>query len=163
MKKYSAVPAILILIIGFVVIAYAGDKSAMPAPAGNDLRKYVIDVDPYKNWILWPGTINMSEGTEPHGAFVTIYINEAAFWSLKKMKGFRNNSIVLKENFNKNKKLEALTVMYKVKGFNPDGGDWFWAKYDKNHNVISEGKIAGCLDCHADASINDYVFSGKAK
>ncbi len=163
MKKYSTVPAVLILIIGIVVIAYANDESAMPAPAGDDLRKHIIDGNPYKNWMLWPGTTNMSEGTEPHGAFISVYINETAFWSLKEMKGFRNNSIVLKENFNKDKQLEALTVMYKVKGYNPEGGDWFWAKYDKNHNLISEGKIVSCLDCHSDATTNDYVFSGKAK
>lgn len=76
MKKYSTVPAALVLMISFVVIAYATNKSSMPTPAG---------------------------------------------------------------------------------------GNWFWAKYDKNLTVLAEGKIAGCLDCHTDATTNDYVFSGKAK
>jgi hypothetical protein len=163
MKKYSTVPAALVLMISFVVIAYATNKSSMPTPAGKDLSKHVTDQSPYKKWNLWPGKAGMSEGTEPHGTFVKVYVNNIAYKSLKKVKGFNNNSIVLQENYTHSKKLDTVTVMYKVKGYNPAGGNWFWAKYDKNLNVLAEGKIAGCLDCHTDATTNDYVFSGKAK
>jgi hypothetical protein len=163
MKKYSAVPAAIALIIGLAVVAYATNKSNMPTPAGKDLSKHVTDQNPYKKWKLWPGKAIISEGTEPHGAFVKVYVNNIAYKSLKKMRGFNNNSIVLQENYTNSKKLSTVTLMYKVKGYNPSGGDWFWAKYDNKLNVVSEGKIPGCLDCHTDATTNDYVFSGRAK
>ena len=51
--------------------------------------------------------------------------------------------------------------MYKVKGYNPAGGDWFWAKYDPEFNILAEGMVKGCLNCHGSAKANDYVFAGK--
>jgi hypothetical protein len=68
---------------------------------------------------------------------------------------------MLKENYTPEKKLAAVTVMYKVKGYNPDGGDWFWVKYDPNYDILAEGKVEGCLNCHGSAKANDYVFAGK--
>lgn len=74
-----------------------------------------------------------------------------------------NNSLIVKENYAPNKKLVAISVMYKVKGYNPEGGDWYWAQYDADFNVLSEGKVKGCLDCHSTAKDNDYIFTGDVK
>jgi hypothetical protein len=74
-----------------------------------------------------------------------------------------NNSIILKENYAPNKKLMAVTVMYKVKGYNPNDGDWFWVKYDRNFKVLSEGKVPDCLGCHRTVKNNDYLFTGKVR
>ena len=177
MKKHSIVLLTLTLMICIVAIAYAGHdhmvvpyeaqalgkNTMMPIPSGGDLRQHIIGQEPYKKWSLWPGKGKLYEGTEPHGAFITVYVNDIAVKSIKKQKGFANNSIVLKENYSPNKKLVAVTVMYKVKGYNPSAGDWFWVKYDADFNVAAEGKVKGCLDCHSDAQGNDYVFTGKAK
>ncbi len=37
--------------------------------------------------------------------------------------------MIVQDNFGKDKKLKFIDVMYKVKGYNPKGGDWFWAQY----------------------------------
>ncbi|MCK5511788.1 MAG: cytochrome P460 family protein, partial [Thermodesulfovibrionia bacterium] len=76
-------------------------------------------------------------------------------------KGMANNSIIVKENYAPNKKLIAITVMYKVRGYNPKMGDWFWVKYDANFDILAEGKIKDCLNCHSTVKNNDYIFGGK--
>ncbi|NIM14569.1 MAG: hypothetical protein GTO45_21320, partial [Candidatus Aminicenantes bacterium] len=101
------------------------------------------------------------KGTEPHGSLLTTYVNERALKSIKDKSGMANNSIIVKENYAPNKDLIAVTVMYKVKGYNPEGGDWFWVKYDAKFKTLAEGKVEGCLACHGTVKGNDYIFTGK--
>ncbi len=174
MKKYVAFLIALMIVTSAVAIAYAvhtriihpyetrsfGHNSTMPIPSGGDLRHYIISHEPYKKWATWPEKGELYKGTEPHGTLLTTYVNDIALNSLKKMKGMSNNSIIIKENYAPNKKLVAISVMYKVKGFNPDGGDWFWAQYDAKFDILNEGKVKACLDCHSTAKNNDYIFTG---
>lgn len=178
MKKYTLIISIVILSAGFLSLALAGhehmvmpyekqalgSKITMPMPFGGDLRHHITSDDPpYKTWELWPGKGEMYAGTEPHGVLLTTYLNDIAFESLSKKNGFRNNSIIVKENYTPEKKLAAVTVMYKVKGYDSANGDWFWAKYDPNFEILAEGKVQGCIGCHSNARDNDYVFTGKVK
>ena len=174
MRKFAILLLTIVVVASFALVAYAGHESiiypydgifghneTMPLPASGDLRHYITSHVPYKKgFTMFPGTTAMFKGTEPHGSFITVYVNDFALKSVK-AKGYSNNSIILKENYNAQKKLEAITVMYKVKGYNPDGGDWFWAKYDPAFQVLNEGKVKGCLDCHSKAKGNDYTFTGK--
>jgi len=48
-------------------------------------------------------------------------------------------TIVVKENIGNDNELKALTVIYKVEGFNPKKGDWFWAKYSPKGKVAKSG------------------------
>ncbi len=174
MRKYSTIIAIL-FVISIAVIAYAGHDhmvipyekqgfgtaTSMPIPAGGDLRQHIIGQEPYKNWKMWPGKDKMFKGAEPHGSLLTVFVNDNALSSIKKMKGMSNNSIIVKENYAPNKNLVAITVMYKVKGYNPEAGDWFWAKYGPDWEVLAEGKVKGCLGCHTSAKSNDFIFTGK--
>lgn len=65
-----------------------------------------------------------------------------------------------------NAKLAAITVMYKVKGYNPEANDWYWVKYlpdgsvDKMNGMALAGKPPGCINCHASDSgaENDYLI-----
>ena len=174
MKKYAAVLLTIMFIISSAFIAHAihevvkippnlasvGHYESMPEPAGGDLRHFFTGHQPYKKWDTWPGKSIMIKGTEPHGDFVTIYLNDKAAESVKTQKGMANNSVILQENYNRSKELSAVTVMYKVKGYNPEGGDWFWVKYDYRLKVISEGKVYDCIGCHSKAKNNDYVLIG---
>ncbi len=49
--------------------------------------------------------------------------------------------------------LMAVTPMHRVKGFNPEAGDWFWAKYD------AAGKVAGCINCHQARAAENWIFA----
>ena len=177
MKNKTAFICSILSVLIFVGVAYArhelmivptqqlafGHKTTMPMPQGGDLRQHIIGQEPYKNWKMWPGKKALHKGTEPHGALLTVYVNDIALESINKRAGMGNNSIVLKENYTPDKKLAAITVMYKVKGYNVEAGDWFWVKYDADFNIQKEGKVSGCIGCHSSASDNDYIFTGKVK
>ena len=59
--------------------------------------------------------------------------------------------------------LGAVTVMYRVKGYDPEAGDWFWAKYKADGSIEKEGKVAGCIGCHTASIGNDWIFTGPVK
>ena len=62
------------------------------------------------------------------------------------------------------KKLESLSLMYKIKGYNPDAGDWFWVKYSPNDGyVLASGKVDACITCHASKKDNDYIHTATVK
>jgi hypothetical protein len=172
MKKCTIFLVISAVVLSAVVIASArhermifpyegifGHYETMPQPDAGDLRHYITSHVPYKKeFTLWPGKPEMFEGKEPHGSFLTIYVNDIGLKSINKT-SFDNNSIVLKENYTPDKKLAAITVMYKVKGYNPGGGDWFWVNYDADFKILEKGKVKACLGCHSDAKDKDYVFN----
>ncbi len=141
---------------------HAGDHyDRMPIPAGGDLRHHMAGHHNYTDWATWPGKDKQYKGTEPHGALLSTYINGIAASSIKAKKGMANNSIIVKENYAPNGELMAVTAMYKVKGYNPAGGDWFWVKYNADlTEIFAEGQPKGCVQCHGTVEGNDHVFTG---
>ena len=166
---------VLILVLsGTLVLALAGislaihadDQDGFQSPAGltngANLWKYLTKDEPYTKWDLSPGTMKMQKGMEPHGAYVTIYVTKGAKKAIEKKKGkFTQGNIIVKENYSPDKNLAAVTVMYKAIGYNPEAGDWFWAKFQPDGTVDAEGKVKGCINCHSKVSDNDWVFTGK--
>lgn len=68
-------------------------------------------------------------------------------------------SIVVKENYMPDKKLAAVTVMYKAPGdYNEENANWFWLKRLANGEVEAAGKVESCQVCH-DKSEIDYLLS----
>ncbi|MDW7773914.1 MAG: cytochrome P460 family protein [Desulfobulbaceae bacterium] len=143
--------------------------SIAPAESGNlpvedakDLQNYISRENPYTEWELWPGTEKMYKGTEPHGVLLTTYVNDIALDALREGKDvFPQGAIIAKENYTGDRKLTALTVMYKVEGYNPDGGDWYWLRYQADGTVDAEGKVRPCINCHRAKQDQDWVFTAK--
>ncbi len=74
-----------------------------------------------------------------------------------------DGAIIVKENYGKDKKtLMAVTPMYKVKGYNPEGGDWFWVKYGAGGKILAAGQPKGCIECHGVQKSKDW-FTVKNK
>lgn len=135
-----------------------------PEADGRALYNYITEENDYKNWRMWPGTSALYRGTEPHGVFLTTYVTDNAFSAIEgKMGSLPDGSIIIKENYNPDKELEAVTVMYKVKDFDPEHNDWFWLKYSPDGMIDDEGKVAGCIDCHGLGKDNDYLFTSDIK
>ena len=134
----------------------------LPGPNAAALYKYITQLDPYTRWQLWPGKGKLYKGTEPHGSLLTTYVNDTAYRSAKGKTAMTDGAIIVKENYTSDKKLVALTVMYKIKGYNPSSGDWFWAKYTPEGKVDASGRVKVCIDCHAAKKDNDYIYSGEA-
>jgi hypothetical protein len=73
-------------------------------------------------------------------------------------------AMIVKENYGPDKKtLMAVTPMYKVKGYNPDAGDWFWAKYGPDGADMASGKVQGCIDCHRVRQDHNWLFTETKK
>ena len=170
MKKIYFLLALPVIVFSFAVAAYAineiipsDTQIVMPGPDAEKLNEYIVRYDPYKTWELWPNKGKLYKGTEPHGALLTTFVNNTAHFSLKNKKGMEVGSIIAKENYTADRKFVALTVMYKIKGYNPAAGDWFWAKYNPDGTVAAAGRVKGCIDCHSAKKDNDYTFTGAIK
>jgi hypothetical protein len=160
MKKLAAVAAAAVMMMGFSAFA------AMPGADAEKLHQYLTKEKPYTEWKLWPGKGKLYKGTEPHGALLTTYVNDAALKSIKAKKGLKYGSIIVKENYMPDKMLAAVTVMYKIKGYNPGAGDIFWMKYLPDGKIEASGKsgmVDMCIGCHGKVKGNDYLFTGKVK
>ena len=159
---------VFVLAFGYAALAIhetvpAETQISQPGPDAVKLYEYVVKVKPYTDWQLYPGKGRMYQGTQPHGVFLTTYVNAAAYYSVKDKKGLSDGSIIAKENYTADRKLNALTVMYKIKGYNPKAGDWFWAKYAPDGTVLASGRVEACIKCHEAKKDNDYIFSGLIK
>lgn len=91
-------------------------------------------------------------------------MNIPAFMAIAGKKGtLPNGSMIVKENYSADKKMAAITVMFKVQAYNPEGGDWFWAKYAPDGKIEAEGKVEMCISCHGQNKSNDYIMTGLLK
>ncbi|MFO7911933.1 MAG: cytochrome P460 family protein [Desulfotignum sp.] len=146
-KKRTRIIGIVALIAAAATMVLA--KAHMPDPEAAPFWTYISETDPYTQWDMWPGKEGVYEGQSPHGAYLKLYINDTALNALKENKPMPDGAIIVKENYGKDKEqLMAVTPMYRKKGYNPDAGDWFWAKYGPQGKVMTAGKVKGCIDCH---------------
>jgi hypothetical protein len=128
----------------------------MPGPDAPALWDYITKESPYKKWSFWPDHHGMQPGRAPHGPLHKVYINDKTLSSSKTP--IQYGGIIVKENYSKSKELKAITLMYKIKDYNPDGGDWFWVKYGTDGKADVVGKPKGCIGCHGSHADNDFIF-----
>jgi hypothetical protein len=146
------------------VVGLAMSHGKMPAAEGKAMHEYITKVNPYEKWSMWPGKEKLYPGTEPHGALLTTYVNEAALKGIKEQGGkLPDGAIVVKENYMPDKKLAAVTVMYKKTGYNPQAGDYFWLKFTPDGKIEAEGKVEMCIGCHRAAQRGDFLFTNDKK
>lgn len=157
----------LLVILASFSLVYAIHKTVpaettLKAPGANAtaIYEYITALDPYDKWELWPGKKRMFKARPPLG-LVNTYVSENALYSIRKGQTMIDSSFIVTENYDNSKKFTALFVMYKIKGYNPSAGDWFWAQYGPKGNVVSAGKVQACIDCHAKQKVNDYIFTDK--
>lgn len=136
--------------------AAAQDEMMMPAPEADAVWEYITQTSPYTEWGTWPD--EAFEGYLPSGAphtqVVKIYVNDVGLSVAEEFPGeMPDGTFIVKDNFmgesvDSPGDLGAVTIMYKVEGYNPDGNDWYWAKYQADGGVDAAGKPAGCIGCH---------------
>lgn len=158
--KRNIAYAVLALFLVFEFLGCVGTTA--PKPDGAALYNYIQE-NPYKNWKAWPGKDALYPGKEPHGFLLATYVTDDAFSSIKDKKSIPYGSIIVKENYNPDRELVAVTVMYKVKGYDSEHGDWFWLKYSPDGVIDDAGKVKECIDCHGQKKDNDYIFTDDIK
>lgn len=127
-----------------------------------------MDIQGWDAWMpLGPGGVVPSAA--PHSDFARMFLNDVAAGD----PAYPDGSILLKENLadDMGNTLDAVTVMWKIDGYEPSAADWFWAKYlpdgtlDTNPDGVPlAGRVGlggemGCIPCHSGADGGDYVFS----
>jgi len=137
----------------------AGAAGDMPGPDAQALWVYITQTDPYKNWRAWPDYEGVQPARGPHKPLNRVFVNGRGLSSQKPPANF--GTIEVKETLTQEMQLRNITVQYKIEGYNPDDGDWFWAMYDPDGAVKMAGKLDGCIGCHASAKDNDYILAHK--
>lgn len=150
-------------------VAFYGEP--LPEATGEAIVQYVLSTNPYAGWGSWPpnGAEDFSGlllGTEPHGSVVRIFVNERALRAIARNNfdgTLPNGSIIVEENYmgtlEEPGELAALTIMYKVGGFNPEANDWFWVSASGDGSAVNaEGAAEGCISCHGQEGNTDYVL-----
>jgi hypothetical protein len=141
-------------------VAWASMHEEMPPADGEKLWRYITETHPYEQWSFYPGHEGMYEGTSPHGAYLKLYANDIAMDAARQGNPMPAGAILVKENYAEDREtLAAVTPMYKVEGYNPEAGNWFWAKYGPKGKIEAEGKVEGCIKCHSQREDRDYIFS----
>src|SRR5512135_3898116 len=119
-RNLCAILLAAVLLTGVAAVAYAiheekPSETTVPLPAADaaTLYAYITKDNPYSRWELWPEKGRLYKGREPHGSFLTTYVNNHAYFSARHKKGkMADSSIIVKENYTSQKKMAALTVMY---------------------------------------------------
>lgn len=174
-KNHQSSIGRLLMLIGLLLIFLAacsggGEETAdLPATTGAAVFEYVTETNNYENWGTWPTdqwndfTVNLVSG-EPHGNVVHIYVNDIALEAAGSFDGsMPEGSMIVKENYVGTDpanpgELDALTIMYKVDGYNPDASDWFWVKVKPTGSVDAEGAVDGCIGCHSQPNNQDFIL-----
>lgn len=142
---------------GMSATAFAAEE--MPPAEANAFWTYITKTSPYTEWSYLPGHEGMYPGKSPHGAFLKVYVNDVAMKAAEEGQPMPAGSIIVKENYGEDRKtLMAVTPMYKVEGYNPEAGDWFWGKYGPDGSVMAAGKVDGCIKCHGVQKDKDWRF-----
>lgn len=146
----------------------AAQMAQAPDTTGASLWAHMRRADFKRNWSTWPGKGKLYRGREPHGALLTTYLNGLAYDALTNKAGrMPAGAIIVKENYAPDSTLAATTVMYKVPGYNPEAGDWYWVKFladgKVDGNGMAQGRVPMCIQCHGAQKSNDYLFTGSIK
>ncbi len=157
MKRIIIIAMISAMVLTWSITAISDDMP--PADAGQ-LWTYMTETNPYTGWGYWPGYAGIYPGKSPHGAYLKLYANAIALKAAREGNSMPPGAIIVKENYGKDKKtLMAITPMHKIKGYNPNGGDWYWVKYDPAGKALAAGQPKGCIQCHGVVKNKDWLFT----
>ena len=169
MKKLIPVLAILFVATAGAVVTLAQSGTRGTPPQHKEtfeqrMWKY-LNSSVYQQWSPAGDNGDFRESQAPHGALVKTYMNRKA---ASDPTNLVNGSVIIKENYSPDEKLMAITLMYKSDGYNAAADDWYWVKYMPNGQVAQmdtpngkmaiAGKAQACIDCHAGAEGDDYLF-----
>ncbi len=132
-----------------------------PAPNAAAVGQFLANSNYREAWRLWPGTTEKQASAAPHGAMVSIWLNELAYNAIQSRAGrMPEGALIVKENFMPDRTLAALTVMYKSTGFDPANNDWYWLQQTPDGAAAAEGRVQGCTNCHNAVASNDLLYTG---
>ena len=168
-KKATGCVIGIMLLGGVFALSVQGEEAVqeaanmseqMPKAEAEAVWKYISEENPFKKWTFWEDHQRIDNGNGAFSPNHKVYVNQQTVDS--KSTPFQNESMAVSYIRSPADELQAIVVMYKVKGYNPSAGDWFWARYSLTGEVEDAGKIERCIKCHArKAADNDYIITHK--
>ena len=113
--------------------------------------------NPYKKWAAFTDDADKTDSQNPHGSSGRLYANHIAATNSTDLP---YGSILVREHLSRDKKtLQAISVMYRARSYNPQNHDWYWVKYLPDGTVAKEtskeqsgqllaGQSVSCINCH---------------
>ena len=157
-------------LVGLILLAIAcGSPTSippLPLATGASLQGYLDSQDYRETWRLYPGKgrLYAPQVPSPHGALLTTYLNDVAHETIRNKQGvLLDGSIIVKENYMPDGTFVGVTVMYKVKGYDPPTNDWFWVKWSAEGAIEKEGKVESCISCHGTKRGNDFIWTSSLR
>lgn len=152
-----------IFTISLILISCAKETRLEPFTAGEIngtvLWARISSESNYENYSYWPDHEGINPGQAPHGVYHKIFINGDLMDALPiENKIAPIGTIIVKENINRDKDVQKITVMAKIADYNNEGGNWFWAAYSPDGEIEAEGTPRGCISCHEGMKSNDYII-----
>lgn len=139
-----------------------GKAANRPDPAA--FMKRLQDAS-YRDWGTFPRRDEgFYPGNSPHGDLLRLFIDETAASAPLEPK---HGSTIVKENFNEDEELLSITVMKRIEGFDPENGDWWYARYTADGEITTAdgkpvaGKVESCVNCHRASEGADFVFGNE--
>jgi hypothetical protein len=133
-------------------------------------RHLVREKAPYTRWASPPGKEGLRKAERPHGPLVRTYANAVAVADLKNLPP--GSILILEDYAEGQKERTGIEVLYRVKGYDPKDGDWYWMKFREDGTVVRTppdqggrpiaGRVTSCIDCHRKAGGGDFAFSNDA-
>jgi hypothetical protein len=118
--------------------------------------------DSYLKYSYWFDHKGMQPGKAPHGPYHKIFINSVISGALPIFeKIIPEGGIIVMEAYDPDKEIITINAMAKVKDYNTNDGDWFWAQYSTDGKPVISGKPGSCISCHKDFINNDYLIVHK--
>ena len=142
--------ALFILSIGLIG---CGDKEG---DSGTDADTEIAEeiwgeIGDLQTWNQLSGWEGVVESSSVHGGSVQIWLNSLAYDALSNNGEVPDGGVIVKESFSDaaGAELKDYTVMKKISGYNADGADWFWAKFETDGSVATAGSPDMCTGCHS--------------
>ncbi len=163
MIKRFLIPIMAVIALFFLI----GAKKDLPLLDKNNITGEILwnritKEDNFRIYAYWPDHKGMRPGKAPHGPYHKIFINDIIQNALPiSNKIIPNGGIVVRESYDLDQAFDNISVMIKVKGYDPENNDWFWAQYGSDGKLISSGKIMECISCHKAFKNNDYLIIHK--
>lgn len=153
---------LLALVMGGSLAAQDAANQTKEESFAQKLWTYLEKAEYETKYKPWPGAENeFFPGKSPHGAHLKVYVNEKL---TENPDDPPHQAIIVKNNYTPEKELDAITVMYRVDGYDPENKNWYWVKYLPDGKVAEmngmklSGKVEGCINCHSSAEGGDYIF-----
>ncbi len=160
MYRISVLPIGIVALLFGIGSAFA-DNAQVPSPQVLWQQIQVLQ----KDHAFLPESHPFQVGSRSVDVYTTDLANTPAIQSIKRsgsivrVTRYEDGSLLVKENFNKEKKLTGITAMLKAKGYDAGDRNWVMAAYKPDGSVAAFGKVGSCIACHVMVTKQDFIFA----